>query len=139
MVTSRTKPQGVAPSTARATATPSPKVPSREVVAKAAETKPVKPSPKVMPTPPLVTPLTKPIKPKKVKPVRDSFTMPKGEYAALSDLKLRAIKLAHPAKKSELIRAGVAVLSSLSDADFLATVKALPAIKTGRPSKADTA
>jgi hypothetical protein len=31
------------------------------------------------------------------------------------------------------------VLSSLSDADFLATIKALPAIKTGRPSKADTA
>jgi hypothetical protein len=88
---------------------------------------------------PLETLAAKPTKPKKAKPVRDSFTMPKAEYAVLSDLKLRAIKLAHPAKKSELIRAGVSVLAALSDAEFLAAISGLPAIKTGRPSKSESA
>ncbi len=65
--------------------------------------------------------------------------MPKGEYAVLTQLKQRGLTLAHPAKKSELIRAGVSVLAALSDADFLAALKALPAIKTGRPSKTESA
>ena len=100
-----------------------------------------KPLPKAIqpPTLPLESLAVKPAKPKKAKPVRDSFTMPKAEYAVLSDLKLRAIKLAHPAKKSELIRAGVSVLAALSDADFLAAIRGLPAIKTGRPSKSESA
>ena len=67
------------------------------------------------------------------------ITMPKGEYAMLSHLKQRGLSLAHPAKKSELIRAGISVLAALSDVDFLAALKALPAIKTGRPSKAEAA
>ena len=92
-----------------------------------------------MPPLPLVAQAVKPVKIKKVKPVRDSFTMPKGEYAVLSHLKQRGLTLAHPAKKSELIRAGITVLAAMSDVDFLAALKALPAIKTGRPSKAESA
>jgi len=78
----------------------------------------------------------KPGKAKKPKLVRDSFTIPKAEYAVLDELKLRAAKLAHPVKKSELLRAGIKALNGLSDAALLAALKAVPSIKTGRPSKA---
>ena len=79
--------------------------------------------------------IEKPAKLKKPKLVRDSFTIPKAEYTVLDDLKQRAGKLASPAKKSELIRAGVKALAAMSDATFLAALKAVPAIKTGRPAK----
>lgn len=69
----------------------------------------------------------------KVKLVRDSFAMPKNEYHALSDLKLRSARLGLPAKKSEILRAGVAVLGKLSDRDFAAALDAIPSLKTGRP------
>lgn len=81
---------------------------------------------------------TKPTRTKKPKLVRDSFTMPKLEYNVLDELKQRAIKLLCPAKKSELIRAGIKALASMPDGVFLAALKAVPAIKTGRPSKGDT-
>lgn len=78
----------------------------------------------------------KPIKMKKPKLVRDSFTIPKAEYTVLDELKQRAGKLAYPIKKSELIRAGVKALAAMSDVAFVAALKAVPAIKTGRPTKA---
>lgn len=77
----------------------------------------------------------KPAKVKKPKLVRDSFTIPKAEYTVLDDLKQRAGKLTRPAKKSELIRAGVKALAAMSDVAFMAALKAVPAIKTGRPKK----
>ncbi|HEX7890593.1 MAG TPA: hypothetical protein VF522_14625 [Ramlibacter sp.] len=78
----------------------------------------------------------KPEKPKKPKLVRDSFTIPKSEYAVLEELKLRAAKLGRPSKKSEVLRAGVQALAAMGDAAFLAAVGTVPAIKTGRPAKA---
>jgi mono/diheme cytochrome c family protein len=77
----------------------------------------------------------KPVKEKKLKMVRDSFTMPKPEYAVLDVLKLRAAKLAMPIKKTELIRAGIKALAALPDAAFLAALRAVPNLKTGRPAK----
>jgi hypothetical protein len=65
--------------------------------------------------------------------VRDSFTIPKSEYAVLESLKLRAAKLARPSKKSELLRAGICALRGMSDRDFLAALGAVPSLKTGRP------
>ena len=50
-------------------------------------------------------------------------------------LKARAIDLKRPAKKSELLRAGLQVLERLDDASLLATLNALQPIKTGRPKK----
>lgn len=88
------------------------------------------------PAPAAVKPKTvKPVKAKKPKLVRDSFTIPKAEYAVLDELKQRAGKLASPAKKSELLRAGIKALAAMPDAAFLAALKAVPAIKTGRPAK----
>jgi hypothetical protein len=70
--------------------------------------------------------------------VRDSFTIPKREYAVLAQLKARAESLAHPAKKSEVLRAGLKLLHGLPDGRLLAALKAVPALKTGRP-KGDVA
>jgi hypothetical protein len=64
--------------------------------------------------------------PKKLKLVRDSFTLPKVEYGVIDILKTRAARLSRPAKKSEIVRAGLKALIAMSDADFLACVSALP-------------
>ncbi|MEY4882965.1 MAG: hypothetical protein RIS34_819 [Pseudomonadota bacterium] len=76
------------------------------------------------------------IKVKKPKLVRDSFTIPKPEYAVLEELKQRTIRLGNSAKKSELLRAGIKALAAMSDGAFADALKAVPAIKTGRPAKA---
>ena len=69
----------------------------------------------------------------KNKLVRDSFTIPKSEYIVLENLKLRAANLKRPTKKSEVLRAGVAMLQALGDKAFLAALNAVPSLKTGRP------
>lgn len=69
----------------------------------------------------------------KTKLVRDSFTIPKSEYAVLEALKLRAATLARPSKKSEVLRAGIVVLTAVSDKAFVAALNAVPSLKTGRP------
>jgi hypothetical protein len=61
------------------------------------------------------------------------------EYAVLDTLKLRAAKLANPAKKTELIRAGIKALAAMTDAALLAALKAVPSLKTGRPANEKTA
>ena len=73
---------------------------------------------------------------KKPKLVRDSFTIPKSEYSVLEVLKLRSQKLARPAKKSELLRAGIKALAAMTDIQFKAALAEVPAIKTGRPKSA---
>ncbi len=81
--------------------------------------------------------VAKPVKEKtpKLKMERDSFTMPKTEYAQFSALKERLEKLGQPAKKSELLRAGMMQLSAMTDAALKAALSKVPAIKTGRPKK----
>lgn len=74
-------------------------------------------------------------KTKKPKLVRDSFTFPKEEYQAIAALKQKALGLKHSAKKSEILRAGIKLLSSLNDKAFLAALSNVPALKTGRPAK----
>ena len=75
-------------------------------------------------------------KPEKVKVVRDSFTIPKAEYAQIAEMKQRAMALGLEVKKSELIRAGLALLQSTSDAAFRKALGNVPTLKTGRPGKA---
>ena len=72
---------------------------------------------------------------KKPKLVRDSFTFPKDEYQAIAGLKQKALGLKHSAKKSEILRAGLKLLSSLNDKAFLEALNKVPALKTGRPAK----
>jgi hypothetical protein len=73
----------------------------------------------------------------KAKLVRDSFTIPKSEYLVLEGLKTRAANLTRPVKKSELLRAGVAVLNAMTDKAFLAALNGVPSLKTGRPKGTD--
>ncbi len=109
------------------------KVPSKSTVkpttSKGATTQ-VKP---VAPTP--ATNDSKLLKSKKIKLVRDSFTIPKSEYLVLDDLKLRANELKHPVKKGELLRAGIKALAAMTATQLHAALQAVPALKTGRPSK----
>ena len=92
-------------------------------------------TPKVILRPVVKTLSAKPIKVKKIKLVRDSFTIPKPEYLILDNLKLRAADLKHPVKKSELLRAGIKALAAMADAQLLLALKAVPMLKTGRPNK----
>lgn len=71
----------------------------------------------------------------KSKPVRDSFTMPKPDFDMIAVLKERAIAFKRPAKKSELLRAGLHALAAMSDAKLHASLDALAPIKSGRPKK----
>lgn len=71
----------------------------------------------------------------KVKMERDSFTMPKEEYAQITLLKARLTAMGQPAKKSELLRAGIKVLAAMSDNTLKTTLAKIPVIKTGRPNK----
>ena len=71
---------------------------------------------------------------KKPKLVRDSFTIPKAEFAAIETLKTRAIAMGTSVKKSELLRAGLMALQGLNDAAFKAALSAVPTLKTGRPT-----
>lgn len=71
----------------------------------------------------------------KLKMERDSFTIPKTEYAQFAVLKDRLAKLGQPVKKSELLRAGIMHLTAMTDAALKAALSKVPAIKTGRPKK----
>jgi hypothetical protein len=73
----------------------------------------------------------------KVKMVRDSISIPKTEFLVLGEMKTRAGKLGVEVKKTELIRAGIKVLTALTDTAFVAAIRAVPNIKTGRPVKAE--
>ena len=74
-------------------------------------------------------------KPKKIKMVRDSFTMPENDYALLAELKKKCLQASVHVKKSELLRAGLLGLSKLSEAALIKAVEQVEKIKTGRPAK----
>lgn len=77
----------------------------------------------------------KPAKQKKVKLVRDCFAMPEQEYACIAGVKKRLSALGHEARKSEILRGGIAVLAALNDAELKAVIARIERIKTGRPAK----
>jgi len=79
----------------------------------------------------------KPPKPPKVRLVRDSFTMPETDFALVAVLKARALGDGRVAKKSELLRAGLQMLSQQDTAGLLAALKRLQPIKTGRPKRSE--
>jgi len=105
------------------------KAPAKKPVKRPAASAPAKAKPTA--TPPALP--AKEVRAKKPKLVRDSFTIPKDEYAVIEALKQRANSLAQPVKKSELLRAGLKLLAGLSDAALRSALQAVPSIKTGRP------
>lgn len=79
--------------------------------------------------------LDKPADKSALKLVRDGFTMPQQDFDLIAALKKRAIALQRPAKKSELLRAGLHALTRLPDEAFLAALEGLVQLKLGRPKK----
>ncbi|CAB3762304.1 hypothetical protein [Paraburkholderia solisilvae] len=77
----------------------------------------------------------KPRRAKKDKVVRDSFTMPKSDYEKIAELKQRCLDAGVSVKKSELLRAGLALLAAVPPKRLIAAVSALDTVKTGRPAK----
>lgn len=74
-------------------------------------------------------------KPKKPKLVRDSFTMPEDEYEQITLLKKRLLTQGIAAKKSEILRAGLTLLSRQGAEALIAEINQLKPVKTGRPAK----
>jgi len=135
------KPAKVAPKKAAAAKPAAAKAPAAKPAATAKPAAKAAAKPKTV-APAVSKPATKPAaavvpaketKAKKPKLVRDSFTIPKDEYAVVETLKQRAAALAQPAKKSELLRAGLKLLAGLSDTALRSALQAVPSIKTGRP------
>jgi hypothetical protein len=131
----KTTPAAAAPKAVKAAPNP-PAKPATKTPAKSAA--PVGKT--VTPPAPTAAPKTsttpaKPAKEKKVKVVRDSFTLPKTELLQIADMKKRAMALGVEVKKSELIRAGLQALSTMTDAPFKKALSNVPTIKTGRPAK----
>lgn len=77
----------------------------------------------------------KPAKAKKVKLVRHSFSMPETEYAQFALLKKRIADFGGKARRSELVRAGIAVLAALDNVELTAVMARVERIKAGRPAK----
>lgn len=67
------------------------------------------------------------------KVVRDSFTIPDGEYELISKIRKRCMKAGIGANKSEVLRAGLAALDSMPDRELAKLFEKLPRVKTGRP------
>lgn len=112
---------------------------SKKAVSKAAtkaETKPQKSKPSKVEARTDVAAPKKAQGAKKEKVLRDSFTMPKSDYAKLAELKQRYLDAGVHIKKSEILRAGLLLLAASSPKQLLSAVSKVEAIKTGRPAKA---
>ena len=87
--------------------------------------------------PPSLPPVTKvkATKGKKPKLVRHAFSMPEIEYAQIATLKKRIASLGGNVKRSELLRAGLALLAVLDNVELTAVMARVDRLKTGRPAK----
>lgn len=74
-------------------------------------------------------------KPKKPRLVRDSFTMPENEHAALGEVKKACLKAGFAVKKSELLRVGVALVKQMEVGRLKIVIDSLPQLKAGRPKE----
>lgn len=62
------------------------------------------------------------------KVVRDAFSIPKSEHAELKSLRNVLARAGRPATKSEMVRAGLRLLSQRSVSELLAVLEALPVV-----------
>ena len=74
-------------------------------------------------------------KSKRQKMVRHAISMPEIEYAQIPALKKRIAALGGAVKRSELMRAGLALLSVLNNVELTTVMAHVERIKTGRPAK----
>lgn len=118
------------------------KLAAKPAASKTVSKVPVKAAPKAaaIPVPSKKQVIVKPAadtkeKAKKPKLVRDSFTMPEIEYAVLGQVKKTCLKAGIEVKKSELLRAGVALIEGLDIEQLKMVLASLTPLKAGRPKK----
>ncbi|SAK48204.1 hypothetical protein AWB79_01263 [Caballeronia hypogeia] len=141
--TSATKTKAPA-TTPKNTKKTSPKAPGAKLAAKAPAVEAtatdvkstVKPDTKAAAKPDTKARRAKKESPKKEKVVRDSFTMPKSDYAKIASLKDKCQKSGLRVKKSELLRAALTMLDAAPEKRLVEAIKALETVKTGRPANA---
>lgn len=127
--TPKTRTKAAAPATTKKTAKkPAAKTASVEAAAVAKKTS------KTVASQPKADAKTRRVKKEKV--VRDSFTMPKSDYAKIASLKEKCQKNGVRVKKSELLRAALAMLDAAPEKRLVEAIKALETVKTGRPANA---
>ncbi|MBT9613435.1 MAG: hypothetical protein IV108_09250 [Burkholderiales bacterium] len=78
---------------------------------------------------------SKPEKKKREKVVRDSYSIPKNQYAQLKAMRTDLAKTGRIASKSELLRAGLALLFRQSTADVKELIDALTPAPRGKSTK----
>lgn len=67
--------------------------------------------------------------------IRDTFSMPKNDYALIDKIKVKALKQQTMVTKSEIIRAGLIFLDSVPSTELKDLLRKVVRIKTGRKSK----
>lgn len=65
--------------------------------------------------------------------IKDTFTFPDHDYGLIDDCRQRSFKEGYNINKSEVIRAGLLLLSKLSKDELMAALTRVKKIKTGRP------
>lgn len=76
-----------------------------------------------------------PVPPPRV--VRDSFSMPEDEYAAVAHVRKRLIKKEIVASKSQVVRMAFALLGRLDDKELVKLFESLPEVRAGRRAGGD--
>ena len=76
-----------------------------------------------------------PPSPARAKVVRDGFTMPASDYALIAQLQAAGLQAGLRVTKSEVLRAGLQVLSQLTEAELTQALRGLERVKTGRTAK----
>lgn len=71
---------------------------------------------------------------RKIKVIRDSFSFPEQDYQKISELKKTCLAAGVHVKKSEILRAGLNLMSKLSLDELKQSVESVEKVQTGRPS-----
>ena len=74
-------------------------------------------------------------RPTRTKVVRDGFTMPASDYALIAQIQAACLQAGLSVTKSEVLRAGLQVLSQLPSAELTQALRGLEKVKTGRTAK----
>lgn len=69
----------------------------------------------------------------KINVIRDTFTLPESDYRLISICKTKLLENKISATKSEVIRAGLIILSKLTEEELINAYKLVSKIKIGRP------
>ena len=70
----------------------------------------------------------------KAKVIRDSFSFPEQDYLKISELKKTCLEAGIHVKKSEILRAGLHLLTKLNLAELKQAVEQVEKVQTGRPT-----